>query len=56
MLCAINPLTYVSEGLRGSLLPGVPHMATWVCVLALVGTGLVFGALGTTLFLRRALD
>lgn len=56
VLCAVNPLTYVSEGLRGSLLPDVPHMATWVCVLALVGTGLFFGALGTKLFLRRALD
>jgi hypothetical protein len=43
VLCAINPLTFVSEGMRGALLPQVPHMAPWVrargagCVLALLG-------------------
>ncbi|RCW38528.1 ABC-2 type transport system permease protein [Halopolyspora algeriensis] len=56
ILCAFNPLTYVSEGMRGALLPWVPHMAPWVCVLALIGACGLFGALGIRFFLRRALD
>lgn len=56
VLCAINPLTYVSEGMRGALLPGIPHMAPWVCVLALLIAMVLFGALGIRFFLRRALD
>lgn len=56
VLCAINPLTYVSEGMRGALLPGIPHMAPWVCVLALLFAMVLFGALGIRFFLRRALD
>ncbi|SDP93200.1 ABC-2 type transport system permease protein [Actinopolyspora xinjiangensis] len=56
VVCAFNPLTYVSEGMRGALLPDVPHMAPWVCVLALLGACAVFGALGMRFFLRRALD
>ncbi|GAA0509233.1 transport permease protein [Saccharopolyspora subtropica] len=56
VLCAINPLTYVSEGMRGALLPDVPHMPPWICVLALLASCVVFGALGIRFFLRRALD
>lgn len=56
VLCAANPLTYVSEGMRGALLPEVPHMAAWVCVPALIGFIALFGALGVHFFLRRALD
>ena len=56
VLCAVNPLTYVSEGMRGALLPGLPHMPPWACVVALVVAGGVFGALGIRFFLRRALD
>ncbi|GAB3555468.1 ABC-2 type transport system permease protein [Actinopolyspora lacussalsi] len=56
VVCAFNPLTYVSEGMRGALLPDVPHMAPWVCLLALLGACVIFGALGIKFFLRRALD
>ncbi|MGW3466919.1 ABC transporter permease [Saccharopolyspora sp. NPDC000995] len=56
VLCAINPLTYVSEGMRGALLPDVPHMPPWICVLALLTATVIFGALGIKFFLRRALD
>ncbi|MGP4018432.1 ABC transporter permease [Saccharopolyspora sp. 5N708] len=56
VLCAINPLTYVSEGMRGALLPDVPHMPAWICVLALLIATVVFGYLGIRFFLRRALD
>lgn len=56
VLCAFNPLTYVSEGMRGALVPSVPHMPPWVTLLALVLACVAFGAVGTKLFLRRALD
>lgn len=51
-----NPLTYVSEGMRAALLPGVPHMTAWVTPLALVAAVLVFGFLGLRGFDRRAVD
>jgi ABC-2 type transport system permease protein len=56
VLSAINPLTYVSEGMRGALLPGIPHMPAWICVLALLLATVIFGVLGIKFFLRRALD
>ncbi|HEV2371809.1 MAG TPA: ABC transporter permease [Streptosporangiaceae bacterium] len=51
----LNPLTYASEGMRGLLDPPVPHMATWVCLLALTGASAGLGSLGVWGFLRRAL-
>ncbi|WP_447005637.1 ABC transporter permease [Saccharothrix isguenensis] len=56
VLCALNPLTYVSEGMRAVLVPHVEHMPLWVCFLVLVGAILGFGALGIRGFMRRALD
>jgi ABC-2 type transport system permease protein len=56
VLCAFNPLTYVSEGMRGALVPSVPHMALWVPLLALIAACVLFGVLGIRFFLRRALD
>nr|WP_298805748.1 ABC transporter permease [uncultured Pseudokineococcus sp.] len=56
VVTAFNPLTYVSEGLRGSLLPSTPHIPAWVCALALVGFLALFTATGLKGFLRRALD
>ena len=43
----INPLVYASEGLRGALVPQVPHMNTLVVIGALAVIDLravVFGA------------
>ncbi|WP_051385626.1 ABC transporter permease [Actinokineospora inagensis] len=56
VVCAINPLTYVSEAMRGELVPEVPHIATWVCLVVLFGSCALFGTLGIRGFLRRALD
>jgi ABC-2 type transport system permease protein len=56
VICALNPITYVSEGLRGALTPAVPHIPGWVCLLALVVACLLFGAIGIRGFVRRALD
>lgn len=56
VLCALNPLTYVSEGMRAVLVPNVEHMPLWVCFVVLVASILGFGALGMRGFMRRALD
>lgn len=56
LLCAFNPLTYVSEGIRASLVPSVPHLPYGLCVLVAVVAIGGFGWLGIKGFLRRALD
>jgi ABC-2 type transport system permease protein len=56
VLCAFNPLTYVSEGMRAVLVPNVEHMPLWVCFVVLIAAVLGFGALGMRGFMRRALD
>src|SRR5262249_9921662 len=51
----LNPLTYVSEGLRASLID-TPHLAVgWIALGLLVSLG-VLGALGTRGFVRRAVN
>jgi ABC-2 type transport system permease protein len=52
----LNPLTYVSEGMRGALVPSVPHIRPWVCVVALVFSLALFAAIGIRGFVRRAID
>jgi ABC-2 type transport system permease protein len=49
----LNPLVYMSEGLRASLTPAVPHMPTWAYSLALFGGVLAIGALALRTFTRR---
>ncbi|HEX8771596.1 MAG TPA: ABC transporter permease [Acidimicrobiales bacterium] len=56
VLTALNPLTYVSEGLRAALVPGVPHMPGWLCVLVLCVAVTVCGWIGLGGFRRRAID
>ena len=56
VVTALNPLTYVSEGMRAALVPEVPHMRPWVSVLVLVVTIAVSMVVGIHLFLRRAID
>jgi ABC-2 type transport system permease protein len=53
---ALNPLTYVSEGMRAALEPTVPHIRPWISVLILTTCLVVFTMVGTRLFLRRAID
>jgi len=52
----INPMVYMSEGLRAVLTPSLPHMAMWAVLLALVGGTVIFGYLGTRTFTRRVLN
>ena len=54
VLTAANPITYVSEGTRAALVPNVPHIPAWICLLALAGSLAVFSALGMTGFRNRA--
>jgi ABC-2 type transport system permease protein len=50
-----NPLTYVSEGMRGAL-TSVPHLGAGWIALGLAGSLALFGALGVLGFRRRAVD
>jgi len=52
----INPMVYMSEGLRAVLTPSLPHMDMWAVLLALVGGTVVFGYLGTRTFIKRVLN
>ena len=54
-LVLINPLVYVSEGMRASLTPGVPHMPLAVAMAMLLVLTAVFGGLGLRAFDRRAI-
>ena len=47
-LVLLNPLVYMTEGLRASLTPQLPHMAIWASLLALVG-----GSIGLTVVSLR---
>jgi ABC-2 type transport system permease protein len=55
-LTTLNPLTYVSEGMRAALVPAVPHMTPWISVGMSVVFLVVFATIGTFGFLRRAID
>jgi len=52
----INPMVYMSEGLRAVLTPTLGHMPMWGVLLALIGGTAVFGYLGTRTFTKRVLN
>ena len=56
MVTALNPMTYVSEGLRAALVPSRPHIAPWICILVLCGSLVVLLGIGARGFLRRSID
>ncbi|MGH3591978.1 MAG: ABC transporter permease [Pseudonocardiaceae bacterium] len=56
VLSAVNPITYVSEGMRAALVPNIPHIPGWICLLALAGSLAIFGTLGMIGFRHRAID
>ena len=55
VVSACNPMTYVSEGLRGMMAPNVPHIQTWICFVAAIGSLVVLTGIGMIGFLRRSL-
>ncbi|MGA2013158.1 MAG: ABC transporter permease [Solirubrobacteraceae bacterium] len=56
VVTACNPMTYVSEAMRAALIPTVPHITPWVCIVALVGAISALMAVGVRGFYRRAID
>jgi ABC-2 type transport system permease protein len=52
----INPMVYMTEGLRAALTPGLGHMPLWAIMLALVGGTLVFGAMSVRTFRNRVIN
>jgi ABC-2 type transport system permease protein len=56
IVTACNPMTYVSESLRGALVPEVPHIRPWVCIVVLLFAVSVLLTVGLRGFYRRAID
>jgi ABC-2 type transport system permease protein len=56
IVTAFNPMTYVSEALRGAMVPAVPHIRPWVCIVVLVFSVIVLISVGLRGFYRRAID
>jgi len=52
----VNPMVYMSEGLRAVLTPGIGHMPMWAILLVLAGGTVIFGYLGARTFTRRVLN
>lgn len=50
----VNPLVYVSEGMRGAITPTLPHMPLAMVVAGLVVLTALFWRLGMRAFMRRA--
>jgi ABC-2 type transport system permease protein len=53
---ALNPMTYVSEGVRGALLPDVPHLPGWLCLAVLTGIAVTLTWVSVRCFTRRAVQ
>jgi ABC-2 type transport system permease protein len=45
----------VSEALRGALVPGVPHIPPWICLVVLLFAVVVLLVVGVRGFYRRAI-
>ncbi len=54
-LVLLNPIVYMSEGLRAALTPGLPHMPSWLILGALLLSLLLLGWAGIRGFLRRVI-
>jgi len=52
----VNPLVYMSEALRASLTPELPHMPVWASLTALTAATAGLGAIGVHGFLRRTIS
>ena len=56
LLVLVNPLVYMSEGLRTVLTPDLPHMPVWAFLLALTTAVGLLGTIGVRGFLRRTIS
>jgi ABC-2 type transport system permease protein len=55
-LTLVNPLTYMSEGVRASMVPQVPHMRPWIAVVLLIVATCILTYTAIRGFIGRALD
>ena len=51
----VNPMVYVSEGMRGALTPAAPHMPLYIVAIALIVVASAFWTLGMRSFYKRAI-
>ncbi len=56
ILVLVNPIVYMSEGLRTALTPGVPHMPAFAILLGLLVSLALLGTVGLRGFLRRVIS
>jgi ABC-2 type transport system permease protein len=56
IIVLLNPMVYMTEGLRAALTPGIGHMPLWAILLALVGGTFVFGAAAVRTFRNRVVN
>ena len=56
VLVLVNPLVYVSEGMRAALTPALPHMSLPLVAAALVAISALFMLLGLRTFEKRAVS
>jgi ABC-2 type transport system permease protein len=55
VVCALNPLTYVSEGVRNIVLgQEIPSLPLWVDIPLIAVCCVVFGLIGVVGFVRRS--
>ena len=52
----VNPIVYMSEGLRASLTPGIPHMPALLIIFALLVSLTILGGIGIRGFLKRVIS
>ena len=52
----INPMVYMTEGLRAALTPSLGHMPLWAVLVALIGGTAVFGSLAVRTFRNRVVN
>jgi ABC-2 type transport system permease protein len=52
----INPMFYMTEGLRAALTPTLGHMPLWAILVALIGGTAVFGSLAVRTFHNRVVN
>jgi ABC-2 type transport system permease protein len=56
ILVLLNPMVYMSEGLRAVLTPELGHMPLWAVLPVLIGGTVLFGYFGTRTFKKRVLN
>jgi ABC-2 type transport system permease protein len=56
VLTLLNPLTYMSEGVRAAMVPQVPHMHAWIAGTVLTFATVALIVTGVLGFMRRAVD